>query len=55
MLAGLAAEPLCQTEYAAVVDADSFQPLDRLGGRVVLPVAARFGATRLLDNISLTV
>jgi pantoate--beta-alanine ligase len=55
MLAGLAAEPLCQTEYAAVVDADSFQPLDRLGGRVVLPVAARVGATRLLDNISLTV
>jgi pantoate--beta-alanine ligase len=55
MLAGLAAEPLCQTEYAEVVDADSFQPLDRLRGRVVLPVAARFGATRLLDNISLTV
>lgn len=55
MLAGLASEPLCQTEYAAVVDADTFQPIERLRGRVVLPVAARFGSTRLLDNLQLTV
>jgi len=55
MLAGLASEPLCQPEYAAVVDADSFQPVERLRGRVVLPVAARFGATRLLDNLQLTI
>ena len=55
MFAGLASEPLCQPEYAEVVDADTFQPLDRLRGRVVLPVAARFGVTRLLDNLHLTV
>ena len=55
MLAGLAAEPLCSPEYAEVVDAESFQPIARLRGRVVLPVAARFGQTRLLDNLQLTV
>jgi len=55
MLAGLASEPLCQPEYAAVVDADTFQPVERLRGRVVLPLAARFGATRLLDNLQVTI
>jgi pantoate--beta-alanine ligase len=55
MRAGLASEPLCQPEYAEVVDALTFQPVARLRDRIVLPVAARFGATRLLDNLQLTV
>jgi pantoate--beta-alanine ligase len=55
MLAGLASEPLCQPEYAEVVDAVTFQPVARLKGAVVMPVAARFGSTRLLDNLQLTV
>ena len=55
MLAGLRSEPLCQPEYAEVVDAETFQPVSRLAGRIVLPVAARFGATRLLDNLQLTI
>jgi len=51
----LAAEPLLRLEYAAVVAADSFRPLERLEGEIVLPVAARLGATRLIDNIRLRV
>ena len=53
MLAVLAEEPAAEAEYAEVVDADGFQPLDRLpaAGRVVLPVAAWVGGVRLIDNL----
>jgi pantoate--beta-alanine ligase len=47
----LAGEPLVEVEYAEVVDPVSFQPVARVAGRVVLPVAARLGATRLIDNL----
>ena len=49
------AEPLAHLEYAEVVDADSFQPAATLAGRVVLPIAAHFGRTRLIDNFQLAV
>ncbi len=50
-------QPLAQLDYAEVVDAESFQPLAAFAGsaRIVLPIAARFGKTRLIDNIQLTV
>lgn len=48
-------EPLARVEYAEVVDADSFQPVETLRGRLVLPLAVRIGGTRLIDNIRLTV
>ncbi|HEV3457807.1 MAG TPA: pantoate--beta-alanine ligase [Thermoanaerobaculia bacterium] len=48
-------EPLAHLEYAEVVDAENFQPLATLAGRVVLPVAARLGKTRLIDNFQLAV
>jgi pantoate--beta-alanine ligase len=48
-------EPLAIVEYAEVVDAESFQPVDTLRGRLVLPLAVRIGGTRLIDNIRLTV
>ncbi|MEO1088731.1 MAG: pantoate--beta-alanine ligase, partial [Acidobacteriota bacterium] len=51
--AELAAEPLGATDYVGVVDADSFHPVDRLAGRVVIPIAYRLGRTRLLDNLLL--
>jgi len=38
-------------DYAAVVDADSLQPLTRLQGAVLLALAVRFGSTRLIDNL----
>jgi len=48
-------EPLARLEYAEVVDAESFQPVATLAGRVVLPVAALVGKTRLIDNLQLAV
>jgi pantoate--beta-alanine ligase len=38
-------------DYAAVVDADTLQPLSLLQGEVLLAVAVRFGTTRLIDNL----
>lgn len=46
-----AEEAGCEVDYAEIVDADSFRPVERIEGPVVLPVAARVGATRLIDNI----
>jgi pantoate--beta-alanine ligase len=37
-------------DYVAVVDADTFEPLDHVTDNALLVVAVRFGATRLLDN-----
>jgi pantoate--beta-alanine ligase len=43
-------------EYAEVADAETLEPLDRLGAgrRAVALVAARVGSTRLIDNMALT-
>ncbi len=51
----VAAEPLVRLEYAAVVDGDTLQPLKMIRGGVLIPLAARVGATRLIDNIMLKV
>lgn len=51
----LNSEPLARVEYAEVVDAESFQPVDTLRGRLVLPLAVRVGGTRLIDNLQLAV
>lgn len=47
----VAEEPAVRLEYAATVAADTFRPVEHLQGDVVLPIAARVGATRLLDNV----
>jgi pantoate--beta-alanine ligase len=39
-----------EPEYLALVDPDSFQPIATVDGRVLVAVAARIGATRLIDN-----
>lgn len=51
----LAEEPLARVEYAEVVDAESFQPVETMAGDLVLPIAARVGGTRLIDNFHLSV
>jgi pantoate--beta-alanine ligase len=51
--ARIATAPLARLEYAAVVDADTLQPLARLRGRVLLALAVHFGSTRLIDNLLL--
>ena len=51
----LSAEPMARVEYAEVVDAETFRPLELLSGRLVLPLAVRVGGTRLIDNFQLAV
>ena len=45
------AEPAVRLDYAAVVDADTLEPLRRMEGRVLIPVAAFLGRVRLIDNV----
>ena len=52
--ADIEAEPRAEIEYVSVNDADTLERLDRLDDRsVLIAVAARFGKTRLIDNIVL--
>jgi pantoate--beta-alanine ligase len=44
-----------ELDYAAVVDADTLRPIERLAGTVLVAVAARVGAPRLIDNCTVTV
>jgi pantoate--beta-alanine ligase len=39
-----------EPEYLALVDPDSFSPVQQVNGRVLVTVAARVGGTRLIDN-----
>lgn len=52
---GVAAEPEAELDYAEVVDAATLEPATVVGGPAPqrLLVAARFGPTRLLDNLAL--
>jgi pantoate--beta-alanine ligase len=51
----ITATPGAVLDYAAVVDADTLEPLDSLppGRPVLLALAVKFGATRLIDNVPL--
>lgn len=49
----IAAEPLAQIDYVAIVDSERLQPVRRLQGRALAAVAVRFGSTRLIDNVTL--
>jgi pantoate--beta-alanine ligase len=46
--------PLAAPDYFDVVDADTFEPLERLRPPAFIIGAARFGTTRLLDNLWVT-
>lgn len=45
------AEPLAALEYVAVVDGDTLAPLQRAEPNTLIALAARFGKTRLIDNL----
>jgi len=47
----LDAEPRARVDYAEIVDAETFQPVVRLGRASYALLAVKFGATRLLDNM----
>ena len=40
-----------EIEYIGVVDADTMERVDRIGGKVLVAVAVKVGSTRLIDNI----
>ncbi len=61
MGAHVATAPLARVQYAEVVDADTLWPVEALsedspsGGRYLAALAVFFGATRLIDNVTLRV
>lgn len=48
------AAPRFDLDYLAIVDADTFQPHTTFGPRSLLIAAARLGAIRLIDNVTLS-
>jgi pantoate--beta-alanine ligase len=49
------ATPEAKLEYIALVDKDTFEPIENgFSGRALLLIAARVGETRLIDNTELT-
>ncbi len=48
-------DPAIVLDYVELVDADSLEPLKEASGSVLLAVAGRVGATRLIDNIKVEV
>lgn len=50
-----AEEPLASADYVEIVDADSFEPIMWLRRSCMVLVAARFGATRLIDNMQVEI
>ncbi len=53
VLATLEAGGGFDVEYVEVVSGDELEPLERVGDDTVVAVAARVGATRLIDNVRL--
>jgi pantoate--beta-alanine ligase len=53
--ARIEATPGAALDYAAVVSADSLEPLERIEGSVLVTLAVRFCATRLIDNVLIEV
>ena len=44
--------PSIEIEYVDVVDAETLEAVERISGRVIVAVAVRIGAARLIDNIA---
>jgi len=44
-------EPRTNVDYAEIVDAQTFEPLTHINRKAYILVAAKFGETRLLDNM----
>jgi pantoate--beta-alanine ligase len=51
----VATEPSVDLEYVEVRDAEELRPIVDLDGGVLVALAARLGATRLIDNIGITI
>lgn len=55
MLALIASEPLAETDYVSIADAETLDELDVIDREALVSLAARFGNTRLIDNTTLRV
>jgi pantoate--beta-alanine ligase len=42
-------------DYVEIVDTASLEPIEKVGGRILIAAAGRLGDTRLIDNVSLAV
>ncbi len=49
----LATEPLASVDYVSAADPETLAEVDEAAGRLLVSLAVRFGATRLIDNIVL--
>ncbi|MEX0834120.1 MAG: pantoate--beta-alanine ligase [Actinomycetota bacterium] len=49
----LGSEPLVEPDHAAIVDEETFEVFERIGGRARALIAARIGEARLIDNMRL--
>jgi len=47
-----AAKSLSSIDYISIVDAETMQDVSRITGKVLIAIAARFGSTRLIDNLT---
>lgn len=47
----LSKAPLARVDYVEIADANTLQPVTRVGRNSVLALAVYFGATRLIDNV----
>ncbi len=55
LAARIASTPGAVLDYAAVVDADTLKPISKMKGEVLVALAVKFGSTRLIDNLLLSV
>lgn len=55
IVATISTMPLCDIDYVEIVDGDDIEPIKTLEGNTLIALAVRIGATRLIDNISITI
>jgi pantoate--beta-alanine ligase len=53
MVSQIEATPGAVLDYAELVDADTLRPVAQLRGEILIALAVKFGATRLIDNLLL--
>lgn len=46
---------LAAIDYISVVDVETLKDVDRINGRILIALAVKFGATRLIDNLTVEV
>ena len=53
MRALIEGEPMARIDYVSVADAETLEELDRIDRPVLVSLAVRIGATRLIDNVTI--